>query len=286
MKLKNLLLLLKALPLTTLLCSCGQSEFKLSGQESRLAERRLTEAPLDLIVWPDDRPSIADGKSIYEKMQCAGCHTGADAGSSGTSATKAVPDLGNKLWSAAVKPKDIYRFLTYGDPDKKHEAYRDRLSRSQIWDLTVYTKSLGSARLSDAEIAAIDPVFGSNCAVCHGTKGDGDGPLARNLEPMPANFQKFDRFFDRTDGVLYDHIANGIQWEGMPNFLGKVDRKKNVKFDDAYIHKLVQYVRKFTIANSPVSTVASAAGGSQPSAGANAASSPSERSKSKPEATP
>lgn len=249
MKLNKLLLIA---PFICLLAACTQSEFKLSGADSQLAERSLTEAPVNLIVWPDDRPSVPEGKKIYEKMQCASCHAEAGTGKN------APGNIGNKFWSAATKPKDIYLFLTFGNPEKKHETYRDKLSRAQIWDLTVYTKSLAIPALTDAEISAIDPVFGSNCAVCHGTKGDGDGPLARNLEPMPANFQKFDRFFDRTDNLLYDHIANGIQWEGMPNFHGKVDRKKNIKFDDAYIHKLVQYIRKFTVSNTATAAVASA----------------------------
>ena len=91
----------------------------------------------------------------------------------------------------------------------------------------------------------VDAVFGSNCAVCHGKKGYGDGPLAHNLERIPANFQDFKRFYDRTDSTLWDHIANGIKWEGMPNFLGKEDKAKNIKFDEAYIWQLVDYVRHF-----------------------------------------
>ena len=62
---------------------------------------------------------------------------------------------------------------------------------------------------------------------------------------MPANFQNFARFYDRSDFTLWDHIANGIKWEGMPNFLGKEDKAKNIKFDQAYIWKLVDYVRHF-----------------------------------------
>ena len=130
----------------------------------------------------------------------------------------------------------------------------------------MYTRSLGQPALDDKTLSEVDPVFGSNCAVCHGTKGDGDGPLARNLEPMPANFQRFDRFFNRSDDVLFDHIANGIRWEGMPNFLGKKDGKKNVHFDEAYIRKLVQYVRKFQVNNAAVRTASALAPGGAGSA--------------------
>ena len=43
----------------------------------------------------------------------------------------------------------------------------------------------------------------------------------------------------------------------MPNFLGKEDKAKNIKFDDAYIWQLVDYVRHFhetTDKNLPANT--------------------------------
>ena len=97
-------------------------------------------------------------------------------------------------------------------------------------------------------------VFGANCAVCHGSRGAGDGQLNKGLvlQPAPANFTQFDRFYDRTDEQIWDHIANGIKWEGMPNFLGKQDRGNKVKFDADYIWKLVQYVRNFHEDPAPV----------------------------------
>ncbi len=126
-----------------------------------------------------------------------------------------------------------------------HPAVREKLSRREAWDLVFYVRSLGDLPLDDKTIADVDAVFGSNCAVCHGKKGYGDGPLSKNMEPVPANFQNKARFYDRSDAVLFDHIANGIKWEGMPNFLGKEDKAKDIKFDQAYIWKLVQYVRHF-----------------------------------------
>lgn len=145
----------------------------------------------------------------------------------------------------------MYKFLAFGDPKINHPAVLKERSNREVWNLVVYTRSLGTKPLTDKEMEAVAPVFGANCAICHGTKGDGDGPLARNLEPWPANFQTFRRFYDRDDDTLFDHIANGIKWEGMPNFLGKEDKRNKVKFDHAYIHKLVQYVRAFHISNQP-----------------------------------
>lgn len=264
MKLRHLL---PILPAVALLAGCAQTEQKLSTETAnQLAGPQLTAQPNNLVVYPDDRPSIPDGAPLY-KQNCASCHTGGGAGGGASTATAspdgmpaaaAAPTNGagapafDQRWANSTKPIDIYKTIAFGE--KGHKKYSDSLSTRQIWDIVVYTHSIGQPALTSKEIAAVDPVFGSNCAVCHGTKGDGDGPLMRNLEPAPANFQRFERFMNRTDDVLFDHIANGIRWEGMPNFLNKKDEKKGITFDQAYIKKLVQYVRKFSINQDAVMT--------------------------------
>lgn len=253
--------ILPLLPIVGLLTSCAQPEVKVPDAQNMLKEE-LTQAPTDFVVYPDDRPSIPDGKVVWDSPQkgnCASCH-GATGGG-GSAEGKAVAALSDPRAMAQKKPVEQYKFITFGkDP---HHKMQDKLTNREIWNLVFYTRSLATPAISQADKEAIDPVFGSNCAVCHGTKGDGDGPLARNLEPMPANFQTFRRFYDRTDDTLFDHIANGIKWEGMPNFLGKEDKKKNVKFDHAYIKKLVAYVRTFHVSNEPTDVVASAGAGTQ-----------------------
>jgi mono/diheme cytochrome c family protein len=287
MKLRHLL---PILPAVVLLAGCAQTEQRLSDQSAKeLAGPQLTAQPNNLVVYPDDRPSIPDGAHVYQQ-NCASCHTGGGAGGGtpptanatpatspeGLPAANAAPAEGggktasvafDQRWANSTKPIDIYKKIAFGL--NGHKKFSDTLSTRELWNTVVYTRSLGQPALTDKEIAAVDPVFGSNCAVCHGTKGDGDGPLMRNLEPAPANFQRFERFMNRTDDVLFDHIANGIRWEGMPNFLNKKDAKKNVTFDQAYIKKLVQYVRKFSINQDPVMTASAegAAPASPPAAG-------------------
>jgi mono/diheme cytochrome c family protein len=289
MKLRHLVPLLPAI---AILAGCGQTELPLSEQTAnQLASPALTEQPNNLVVYPDDRPSIPDGALAF-KQNCASCHTGGGAGGGapvattspdGMPAANAAPAGGgaaqhasmafDQRWANSTRPIDIYRVVAFGELEgKKHPGgkFSDKLGSRDLWNLVAYTRSIGQPALDTKELAAIDPVFGSNCAVCHGTKGDGDGPLMRNLEPAPANFQKFDRFFNRTDDVLFDHIANGIRWEGMPNFLNKKDAKKGVTFDQAYIKKLVQYVRKFQINHEPVMTAAAIGAAPNPATGADA----------------
>jgi mono/diheme cytochrome c family protein len=237
MKITRIMLIL---PTIALMSSCAQSQLKLPAGRDALVSERQTEAPQNFVQYPDDRPSIPDGKPVWEAKNCGSCHGAAGQGGSG-------PALNSQASLTLKKPVELYKFLAYGKAGSSHTALQNAISAKEIWNLVFYCRSLSIQPLSVAEVKALDPVFGSNCAVCHGTKGDGDGPLARNLEPSPANFQTFRRFYDRSDDILYDHIANGIKWEGMPGFLGREDRIKNFKFDEANISKLVQYVRHFQV---------------------------------------
>ncbi len=233
-------------PALLLLSACTQ-DVQVKGQDTGLVGRQVTEARV--VVYPNDNPSIPDGKLVWESKNCSVCHAVNGRGV----AYRCQLDLTDLSNARRIEPKEQYMFIAYGREGVAHRAMKDDLSRKQIWDLVFYVRNLSSPYLAAAEIEAIDPVFGSNCAVCHGTRGYGDGPLnkTRNFVPLPANFHQFDRFYERTDEVLWDHIAHGIKWEGMPDFLGKEDRSKNVKFDDDYIWRLVQYVRHFHSSNTP-----------------------------------
>jgi mono/diheme cytochrome c family protein len=244
-----------AATLAVAMSGCSQ-EINLKGNEDALASRTVTQSASE-VVYPDAPPSIPDGKVIYNRMACAACHS--DGGQ--PVAGKAKTDFTEKQWSHKQKPVDQFEFLYFGKPGVDHPSVREKVSRRQAWDLVFYVRSLGQPLLSDEKtLAEVDAVFGSNCAVCHGKKGNGDGPLSKNLEPMPANFMNKERFFNRTDDMLWEHIANGIKWEGMPNFLNKEDKAKSLKFDQAYIWKLVQYVRHFHETNE--STIAQNSEGS------------------------
>jgi mono/diheme cytochrome c family protein len=246
-------LLLGLIPI--MLAGCTGSKVNIGSNDAKLVSENVTEAQ-NVVIYPDDNPSVADGKGVWQKMNCAQCHSDTGKPVSG----KAQVNLADAEYMAKQKPLDQYVFLTYGKPGVNHPQLKNALSRRELWDLVFYSRSLAIAPLTDEEVAQVLPVWGSNCAVCHGTRGHGDGPLAKNLDPTPANFHQFDRFYDRDDNILEDHIANGIPWEGMPNFLNKQDRTKNVKFDRAYIKKLVQFVRHFhedihpTVAQTPDTT--------------------------------
>ncbi len=59
-------------------------------------------------------------------------------------------------------------------------------------------------------------VFQSNCVVCHGDAGKGDGPGGKALNPKPADLTS-DKVQSQTDGEIFWKITNGrgamVKWE-------------------------------------------------------------------------
>lgn len=54
------------------------------------------------------------------------------------------------------------------------------------------------------------------CRLCHGAKGNGNGSLARRLDPPPRNFTCAEVMSDLPDGQLFWVIQNGSRGTAMP----------------------------------------------------------------------
>jgi high-affinity iron transporter len=69
-------------------------------------------------------------------------------------------------------------------------------------------------------------LFESQCAACHGARGQGDGPLAAKLEPPPTDLAQRERAAGRSPFALYQIISNGVEGTAMASFgaLPEADR--------------------------------------------------------------
>jgi mono/diheme cytochrome c family protein len=197
--------------------------------QSSLLNKKTTAADLD---FPSHDPSITKGEGIY-LQNCAQCH--------GTKPT--YPD---KKYMRTRSPKEQYLTVTMGNK-KGMPAFKDKLSREERWDALMYMRAeiLGYYPENSDELAKMNSIFGGNCAVCHGTRGHGDGPLHKSLYPPPANFNQFSRLYTRTDEKLHHELTYGIPWTAMPAWKGRVDFDQHYEFNDEMIWKLVRYVRQF-----------------------------------------
>lgn len=75
------------------------------------------------------------------------------------------------------------------------------------------------------------------CFNCHGTDGDGHGPVASRLDPSPRNFHHHVLWRNRTEGELFWVIKHGSPGTAMIGF-GRV-------LSDDEIWAVVRYLRGF-----------------------------------------
>ena len=81
------------------------------------------------------------------------------------------------------------------------------------------------------------------CFNCHGKGGDGNGPLAAQLDPSPRNFQHHGFWRHRTEGEVFWVIKNGSVGTSMVGFGGQLT--------DEEIWSLIQYLETLSGAHGP-----------------------------------
>lgn len=266
-----------AVAVMALISGCAGQTTKIN--ESKSNTSLLTEPVVDQkladqdFAFPSQYPSLMRGREIFQS-QCVKCHTQAS-----WQDDKVKHDI------AYTTPIDTYLMLTTGQAPMvemptsqrrqvlpaNHPGFRDALSRDDRWAVIFYTRYLAGA----GDIKSPDPktdvpaIFGGNCAVCHGTKGQADGPLytaktgnhelhdgtqVKNLMPAPANFRQYSRLYNRTDAQLLKYICEGIYPSAMPAWFGNVNVDKDSGrityiFDDNLISNLVRHVRTLSYNN-------------------------------------
>lgn len=68
------------------------------------------------------------------------------------------------------------------------------------------------------DLAKGQQLFQTHCAQCHGVAGFGDGPMAKGLEPAPANFHNKERQAQRSVFGLFNTISLGVDGTAMRAF--------------------------------------------------------------------
>lgn len=82
--------------------------------------------------------------------------------------------------------------------------------------LAAYPVPLAPASLPDLSRGAA--LYAQNCASCHGSSGDGRGPVARGMDPPPIDFTDDARARQRSLFGLYQVIEQGLEGTAMPSF--------------------------------------------------------------------
>lgn len=181
-------------------------------------------------LYPSHTPSIVSGQKVYQ-ANCARCHG-----------------------EPPTKDQQVISYMRAQSPEKQFEricGHKHQMNKAltidERWDSLLYmrTNILGYYPANSQEASEMDALFGGNCAICHGTRGQGDGNLHKMLNPQPANFNMFKRLYTRSDEKLFNEISYGIPWTAMPAWKDRHDFDRQEDFNPELIWKLVRYVRSF-----------------------------------------
>ena len=131
------------------------------------------------------RPAIR-GAIVY-KTYCILCH-----GEKGDGHGRASKLFDAELLTIKSRPADYYEnIIMKGGAAMGVSSFmpmwEEELSDEQISDVLVYLKFL------DNSVNRGEVVFKTNCILCHGLKGDGNGRAAKLYDPPPANLTRSDK---------------------------------------------------------------------------------------------
>ena len=95
-----------------------------------------TEHPYD-----ENAYAIAQGKRLYQQMNCAGCHGMAGGGGIG-------PPLMDDKWIYGSDPSNIFATIVEGRPNGM-PSWRGRFGNDEVWQLVAYVRSLSGLQRKD-----------------------------------------------------------------------------------------------------------------------------------------
>ena len=113
-----------ALLLLLAACEREQRDFHAPRQDARASEEH----------YERDAWDVAQGKQLFQWMNCTGCHSHGGGGMG--------PALSDDRWIYGGKLQQIYSSIRDGRPNGM-PAWRARLTDQQIWQLAAYVRSMG-----------------------------------------------------------------------------------------------------------------------------------------------
>jgi mono/diheme cytochrome c family protein len=186
------------------------------------------------------RPDAADATAAMR----FGIGGSADATASGA----ASPDTARRLWAWMVVGLGALALVV------APRGWRGRIARTRVRVVATAVLVAGFVLAYGAHThnppppvqAGVNPIapdaqsveagrmlYAAECAQCHGLLGQGDGPLARTLNPPPLDLTVHVPLHG--DGQIFQFISGGVPGTAMPVFGGRLT--------DEQIWNLVNYLR-------------------------------------------
>jgi mono/diheme cytochrome c family protein len=212
-------------------------------QKFTLALALLLVSPHVALADSTGKPKNMSGGELYHDY-CSVCHGDRGDGNSRAKNSFIRPPRDFTAPEARTLPKEFLAAIVRdGKPGTAMVGWKTQLNDTQIDAVVDYIRTrfmglntsaeprlAGAAKPTDklADLSAPMPgnlkgsidqgrnIYYANCATCHGTKGDGQGPRAYFINPKPRNFllPTSQTAFSRP--VIYEAVSNGRLGTEMP----------------------------------------------------------------------
>ena len=106
--------------------------------------------------------------------------------------------------------------------------------------LVVFSLALMATQSWAADAAKGKKIFDANCMVCHGEKGDGNGPAAAPLTPKPRNFTSATEMKGIDTARMKKSIVEGRPGTAMVSFaktLSATDIDDVIAYESSFLKK-------------------------------------------------
>jgi cytochrome c oxidase cbb3-type subunit III len=84
--------------------------------------------------YEQNAQALSEGKALYEKMNCVGCHAHGGGGMG--------PPLMDDKWIYGSNPEQVYATIVQGRPNGM-PSFAGKLPNQQLWEVVAYVRSLG-----------------------------------------------------------------------------------------------------------------------------------------------
>jgi mono/diheme cytochrome c family protein len=163
---------------------------------------------------------------------CQPCHgpTGKGDGPAAQNIPDPLPDFSNPETARSYVPAETFQVIKEGRIEKLMPPWGNRLSDTQIWDLTAFVWSLST---TPEEISAGEALYAKECAACHGNSGVGDGPKVSASAKM-VSFTDLSTAVQRSQANL------------MSNFQSSDQHAALSYLSEAELYPVLDYIRSFS----------------------------------------
>lgn len=210
-----------------ILAACNGSSAKdnSKGEPAAAKVTAAADVPAGTNPFGKSAQGVVEGKKLYLKYGCTGCHGVGGGGGMG----KPVID---DEWKFGSDDQTLFKLVRGEIPNQTMpNSIGKAMTDEEVWKVLIYVRSLYAGDPSKINwvapppvtpemwAAAADPVvdpltagkqtFTQICTPCHGNEGKGDGAAAAALNPKPRDLSDAAYMKPLDDRYLFELISRG-----------------------------------------------------------------------------